>query len=116
MRLAVSDHCEHMEGFEMNEGKWTKGPWKAEAYNTRMGTLVSFGDISKGETIGNIFAQKDVAEGIANGQLSAAAPELFEALDEMLAAFGEVEVNAAQCRAYHKARSAYSKALGKATL
>lgn len=62
----------------------TKGPWTAHPYNARMGTLISFGDISKGETIGNIFAQKDGEEGKANGRLMAEAPELLGALKDQL--------------------------------
>lgn len=62
------------------ETKWTKGPWKAHEYNLRMGSLISHGDISKGQTIANVFAQRNVEEGEANGRLVAAAPELYEAL------------------------------------
>lgn len=45
-----------------------------------MGTLVSFGDISKGETIAMVMGQKEPAEGEDNGLIIAAAPDLYEAL------------------------------------
>lgn len=51
----------------------TRGEFTAHPYNSRMGTLVSFGDISKGETIATVMAQKDAAEGEANGKFYAAA-------------------------------------------
>lgn len=64
----------------MSEQNWTKGPWKSHAYNQRMGSLISWGDISKGESIAIAVAQKDAKEGIANANLIAAAPEMYEAL------------------------------------
>lgn len=53
--------------------KITPGPWKAHAYNSGMGTLVSWGDISKGQNIAIAFAQADHAQGASNGQFLAAA-------------------------------------------
>lgn len=58
----------------------TKGPWMAHEYNLRMGSLISFGDISKGENIAFSCAQRDPEEGKANARLIAAAPELLKAL------------------------------------
>lgn len=60
----------------------TKGVWKAEAYNSRMGSLITFGDMSKGEAIGIVYAQRNPYEAQANARLIAAAPELLEALKE----------------------------------
>jgi hypothetical protein len=61
---------------------YTRGPWIAHPYNVRMGSLISFGYLSKGENIANVFGQKDAEEGKANARLIAASPELLEALIE----------------------------------
>jgi|HubBroStandDraft_1064217.scaffolds.fasta_scaffold13278_1 hypothetical protein len=56
--------------------KYTKGPWTAHPYNQRMGSLISFGDLTKGENIAAVFAQKNPEEGKANAQLVVCAPEM----------------------------------------
>lgn len=69
-----------MANLSNKEGAYTPAPWKAEAYNLRMGSLISYGDISKGQSVAIALAQKDALTGKANARLIAAAPELLEAL------------------------------------
>jgi hypothetical protein len=71
----------------------TRGPWKEHPYNSRMGSLISFGDLIRGETIGIAYAQKDVGQGKANARLIAAAPELIEALTEAFIVMAGKEVS-----------------------
>ena len=64
-----------------NKLKATPGPYKAEAYNKRMGSLISHGDISTGKTMGIVFAKLDETEARANAHLLAASWDLYHALE-----------------------------------
>ena len=68
---------------------FTPGPWKKEAYNRSLGTLISYGDLSKGENIGIVFSTKDDSTGKANARLIAAAPAMYDALVIALALMDE---------------------------
>lgn len=60
--------------------KWTPGPWVRHPYNLRLGTLISFGELSRGENVAIVMAQTDPEEARANADLILAAPALYDAL------------------------------------
>ena len=51
----------------------TPGPWKTQAYNERLGSLITYGDLTKGESVAIAFATVDPATGKANAAYIAAA-------------------------------------------
>ena len=56
------------------------GPWKHSPVSSVVGSLVSYGDISKGETICAVVPQRDKAVTEANARLIAQAPKMAELL------------------------------------
>jgi hypothetical protein len=64
----------------VNEPKFNQNPWKAEAYNRQLGTLISYGDLSKGESIAIVMSTMDNVTAQANAALIAAAPEMYHVL------------------------------------
>jgi hypothetical protein len=80
------------KGAPEKEKAMSKAPWTAHPYNESMGSLISWGDISRGEVVAIVHAQRNPAEGKANARLIAAAPEILEVLKEMVAddAFAEL--------------------------
>lgn len=67
--------------------EFTKGPWKAHPASSVVGSLISYGDLTKGENVCAVMPQKDKAQTEANAHLIAAAPELLAALEYLLAGF-----------------------------
>ena len=59
--------------------KHTPGSWKAHPASSVVGALVSYGDISKGESVCAVLPQRDILETKANAFLIAAAPDLLKA-------------------------------------
>lgn len=88
---------------------YTKGPWKRHPYSGNLGTLISFGDCTKGENIAAVMAQRDPTEGKANAALLLASPDLLEALTA-LRSFMWAEGYADQTPAMVQADAAIAKA------
>lgn len=97
----------------MSEAKFTPGPWMKHLYNLRIGSMVSFGDISKGETVAIVMAQKSQPNGEGNAHLIAAAPDLFEALARLVDNVKDYETWQRPCLALDEAIAALSKARGE---
>lgn len=97
----------------MEEFKGSKGPWAAHDDEESMATSVvmsEFGDILC--VVGTYMTSME--EDYANANLIAAAPELLEALQELVHADTHGIKNcSAQVNALEKAKSAIAKALGK---
>ena len=97
--------------------KHTAGPWAAEfgeAYKVRAqqdGGLVAILFHLKGQF--GMSGRRDGDEVAANARLIAAAPELFEALKEMIHQFDQFNVNEFEARAIKDARAAIANAEGK---
>lgn len=97
------------------EFKGTPGPWEVEDNGF-------FYDINAVRgTVGNVCSSanwfdNDEHRGpvaLANAQLIATAPELLEALQEMVGSLGVMVSDPAHCPEIIKARAAINKALGK---
>lgn len=90
----------------MTERPWTQGPWRL--FNTEQVQGIEAAD-------GSTVCTFDKLGWLPNGQLLAAAPDLFEALEEMLTAFSmqNIGVDASRRRtnAKKQARDALAKAL-----
>jgi len=61
--------------------KHTPGPWKCSPVSSVVGSLVSYGDISKGESVASVMPQRNMAECAANARLIASAPDLLRILN-----------------------------------
>ena len=86
----------------MTERKWTKGEWRfSERYGEVMTEDLHDGDdmpvcLIRGDRKWNanrnsMYSLPTRNEGLANAHLIAAAPELFEALDEMVNEFRDID-------------------------
>lgn len=84
----------------------TRGPWKARFENVR---YVIFVDGEIGEkalaTTGGAYPDSE-----ANAKLIASAPELLEALQMLVADFGDYPASERPCLAFDKARAAIARA------
>lgn len=114
----------------MNE-KWTKGPWYALESSERCpmpaGVCVEVNSMSDGSKVGTIC--EIVAQGIdgkydsymtsANGNLISAAPELYDALKELVEWFDCESMigcdfqGCSKCNKWENARAALRKARGE---
>jgi hypothetical protein len=63
----------------------TPGPWKMHHPSSVVGSLVSYGDLTKGENICTVMPQLDIAVCEANARLISAAPELLDSLEQFVA-------------------------------
>lgn len=89
-------------------GGWTPGPWKVSVDGTRVYSATRTEWAVADAAPGNACA----ANITANARLIASAPELFEALEAMLAA--ELSGSGANmAKARHRARAAISRAHGE---
>ena len=59
----------------------TPGPWEMHPVSSVVGSLISWGDISKGENVCAVMPQKHKAVCEANACLIAAAPDLLKELE-----------------------------------
>lgn len=108
------------------ETKWTPGPWvvsdSQDEVSVCMGTAI---DSPYEYTCGHVWQTPDVywseadKEDIANAQLIAAAPDLYEALEDMLSGWKYIRESHGDLygvgwdRAQNKARAALAKARGE---
>lgn len=96
MGLATEEMA--MEEAKISEGEWIYMPARGEVVCAGKGVIA--------ELIVN--GDED-----ANGRKMAAAPELLEALQEMVGSLGVMVTDADSCPEIIKARAAIAKALGK---
>ena len=115
----------------MSETKWTPGPWVWRSISMNDGNYgvsavsvpiviasvhnaASFGDMIAGalKRGGGELRQDDNATQRANARLIAAAPELYEALDQILDDMGNDGLSCCQA-AKDQARAALAKARGE---
>ena len=89
----------------MSEPKWTAGPWKTTAkYRDITGPN---GEVIVEET--SIDAVVTKAQAAANAQLIAAAPDLYEILDEII---NQVERQGWESKLYDQAKTILAQARG----
>lgn len=93
---------------------FTRGPWVAEKTGRGIGPVSKKDDQSYGMVIPVAWVEFDPEVEIqaANQQLIAAAPELLEALQELLFLY-EHDEGCRQITEYKRAKAAVSKALGQ---
>jgi len=93
------------------KAKFTAGPWKSHPASSVVGSLVSYGDISKGENICAVMPQRDKSVCEANAALISAAPELYEALQACLKRLYAIPTFSEDRAAIALAESALKKAV-----
>jgi hypothetical protein len=97
------------------ERKWTPGPWEVDdagdVHSKHLGYAYSFVAISTGEDYGGYYGDNaDVdLQKKANAHLIAAAPDLYEALENLLNDPGDDYI---KTRHWDAARAALAKARG----
>ena len=101
---------------------YTKGPWKVKSDRYHYDTM---SDVVGGEynPLRKPFSQlhvavggfSDVPEQEANARLIAAAPELLEALQNLLSVLPDVNISHPSARASHEAWKVIAKATGKSS-
>ncbi|MDU5684218.1 MAG: hypothetical protein E6017_01325 [Kluyvera cryocrescens] len=108
----------------MEEFKGTPGRW-GFAHNSASDSVVACIDITSTESLHDVaslqstpsnigrYEQTSFDRTIANAHLISAAPELLEALQEMIGSLGVMVPDAESCAEIIKARAAIAKALGK---
>lgn len=104
----------------MKEFKGTPGPWIADKTSRAVGPVSHDDDQSYGILIPVAWVEFDQDVGVqaSNQRLIAAAPELLEALQNMIGAFDNPIVrrklpSTFNCEAIQSARAAINKALGE---
>jgi hypothetical protein len=102
----------------MSAAKHTPGPWEVEDITSQGAMVYRRIKTSKDEPVGSVSAyklsKKRDAEAEANARLIAAAPELLEALEMMIADFGDYPASKRPCLAFDLARAAIARATGDA--
>ena len=113
-----------------DQPKWTKGPWPIKPTGDFKRIVIGDGlvDGPGGYEVAEVYSDDcDRDEAMANAHLIAAAPDLYAALDDLLAAYAEPDQqiccggHGCGCRgasvrdlAEHRARAALAKARGQA--
>lgn len=89
--------------------KHTPGPWDLDE-----GDLSTVYELETSDPLAEVFSDKSAEENVANARLIAAAPELLEALEALLAA-SEKHIFSTECkRERDAARAAIAKAQDRA--
>lgn len=76
----------------MNEPRFTKGPWRVNDDNDQIGDVWSVPEnkpVAMAQITGPVKRREDHSERIANAHLMAAAPDLYEALANIVCQFEE---------------------------
>jgi len=95
----------------MTKPNWTPGPWKIGSRYTENGVYDKAGNLiaNTHSSHRNFDRENQIAEQNANAHLIAAAPDMYEALEDII---GDTEFGCHRA-SYIKARAALAKARGE---